>query len=124
MTTKRKELETELIVTDVRSQDDTVTLDLRFTKPRFEKPSKQQLENVIQPMASSQMERMGSDMARGYMSVVQKQIQQQMRQLEQIIPPTPPPDVIRITLSKQEYVELGRPTVDDKLALKLQMKAT
>jgi len=32
-------------------------------------------------------------------------------------------DAIQIVLSKQEYLDIGRPTVDDKLTLKLRMKA-
>jgi hypothetical protein len=56
---KKKEFESELIVINVRSKMESVILDLRFTKPRFKEPSKQQLENIIQPIPKSEMEKWG-----------------------------------------------------------------
>jgi hypothetical protein len=42
--------------------------------------------------------------------------------MKPFIPATSTPDTIRISLSKQEYADIGRPTVDDKIVLKLGMK--
>lgn len=120
MTVKKKEFESELIVTNILTKDDTVTLDLRFTKPRFEKQTEPRLEEVIQP--KSTMEKFGRDYMKGAMDVAQRQVQQQMQTLTPLFPRPPPPDTVRITLSKQEYVEIGKPTAFDKLVLKLRMK--
>lgn len=119
MAVKKKEIEKEVIVTNVGSKGDSVILDLRFTKPRFEEPTEQRLENIIEPLPKSAMEKVGRDVAKGYMDQVQKQIRLSAQSLAQILPPTLPPDTIQITLSKQEYEEIGRPTVFDKLTLKL-----
>ena len=119
MTIKKKEFESELVVANIFTKDDKVTLDLRFTKPRFEEPTEQRLENIIEPLPKSAMEKVGRDVAKGYMDQVQKQIRMSAQSLAQILPPTLPPDTIQITLSKQEYEEIGRPTVFDKLTLKL-----
>lgn len=116
MTSKKKEIEKELIVTNVRSKDDNVILDLRFIQ--FKGPTKHQLQKIIDPMPKSEMEIMGKDIAKGYMEIMQKQIQP----ISQLLPTAPPPDTIQITLSEQEYVEIGRPTVLDKLTLKLTIK--
>ena len=118
-----KEIEKEVIVTNVRSEDDIVILDIRFTKPIGKEPTEQRLLDRIEPIPKSQAEMMGRDVAKGYLSAVQDQIQRQMQSLTQIVPPPLPKDMIRITLSKQEYVKIGRPTVFDKLTLKLQIKA-
>lgn len=124
MTAKKKEIENEVIVANVGKKGDSVVLDLRFTEPRFEEPTEQRLERVIEPLPKSQMEKAGREVAKGYMDVVQKQLQKQVQPMTRIFPRHLPPDTIRITLSKQEYIKLGRPTVDDKLTLKLGMKAT
>lgn len=122
MTGRKKEFESELIVTNILTRDDRVTLDLRFTKPRFEEPIKKRLQNVIEPIPKSQMEKMGRDYMKGVMDVAQRQMQQQMQPLTHLFPRPPPPNTVRITLSKQEYVEIGKPAVFDKLTLKLRMK--
>ena len=123
MTAEKKEFKGELIVKNVRSEDDRVILDLRFAKPRFEETSKKQLEKIVQPVFKTKAEQFGRDYAKGVMDVMTKQVQQQTQQLSQFLPPIPPPDTIKITLSKQEYAEIGRPTVDDKLILKLKKKS-
>lgn len=123
MTAGKKEFETELIVTNVRSKNDSVILSLRLTKPRIEKSTEQRLGQVIEPLPKSQMEKMGSDIAKGYMNVLQKQMQQSTQMLQPLFPPRTPPHTLQITISKQEYSEIGRPTIDDKLILKLKMKA-
>ena len=119
MAVKKKEIEREVIVTNVGAKGDSVILDLRFTKPRPEEPSEQRLENIIEPLPKSAMEKVGRDVAKGYMAEVQKQIHASAQSLAQILPPTLPPDTIQMTLSKQEYEEIGRPTVFDRLTLKL-----
>jgi len=119
---RKKEIENELTVTSVSSKDDIVILDLKFTEPRSKEPTEQQLQKAIEPLPTSQMEKAGRDVAKGYFDVVQRQMQTTTQSLAQILPPTLPPNTIRITLSKQEYVELGRPAVFDKLTLKLSMK--
>lgn len=116
MTSKKKEIEKELIVTNVRSKDDSVILGLRFIQ--FKGPTKHQLQNIIDPMPKSEMEKMGKDIAKGYMEIMQKQ----MQPISQLLPHAPPPDTIQITLSEKEYIEIGRPTVLDKLTLKLRIK--
>lgn len=123
MAAKEKEFEGELIVVNVGSKGDRVTLDLRFPEPRFKDPQKRRLEEIVEPLPKSQTERMGRDMAKGYMDVVTQQMQKRQQQITQIFPSTrPPPNIIRITISKQEYTELGRPTIDDKLTLTLKME--
>ncbi len=114
-----KEIEKEVIVINVRSEDDMVILDIEFTKPVREKPTEQRLLDRMEPIAKSEAESMGRDLARGYLSAVQDQMQRQMRPLTQLLPSPIPKDTIRITLSKQDYVKMGRPTVFDKLTLKL-----
>ena len=123
MAMKEKEFECELIVINVSSKDDTVTLDLRFVRPPFSEPKERRLEDIAEPLPKTPMEKMGRDMGKGYMDAVAKQLQASTQQLSQILPSTrPPPDTIRITISKQEYTELGRPTIDDKLTLTLKMR--
>ena len=123
MAMKEKEFECELIVINVSSKDDTVTLDLRFAQPHFREPTERRLEDIAEPLPKTPMEKMGRDMGKGYMNAVTKQMQEAQQQMAQIFPSTrPPPDIIRITISKQEYVELGRPTIDDELTLTLRMK--
>lgn len=122
MTIKKKKIEIELIVTNVGLRGDTVILDLSFTKPRPKEPTQQQLEKIIEPIPKSQMEKMGREVAKGYMEVVQKQMQKGIQDLARVLPSPLPPDTIRIPLSKQEYIELGRPAVLDKLTLRLGTK--
>ena len=124
MTTKKKEFETELVVTNVSSKDDSVILSLRFTKSRIEKPTERRLGQLIEPLPKSEMERMGREVAKGYMNAMQKQMQQTTQMFQPLFPARTPPDTLRITLSKQEYSEIGRPTIDDKLILRLRMKTT
>ena len=119
MTAEKKEIEKEVIVTNVSSKGDSVILDLRFTKPKFEEPTEQQLEKVMEPLAKTPMEQVMRDAAKAYGQEIQKQTQANAQMLQTLLPPTPPSDIIRIFLSKQEYVELGRPTVFDKLTLTL-----
>jgi len=66
------------------------------------------------------MERAGRDVAKGYMSVFQKQMQDTAQTLQTFLPPTSPPNIIRITLTKDEYEKLGKPTVFDRLTLALR----
>jgi len=122
MTASNGKYENELVVTSVASKDDSVTLSLRFPKPRLDEQPKLKMENIAEPLAKTQMEKAGMDVAKGYMAVVQKQIQQQAQQLGQIFPRPPPSDIIAITISKQEYENLGRPTVHDAIALTLKKK--
>ncbi len=117
-----KKVENVVIVTNLRSKGDSVLVDLRFTEPTAEEPTRERLERIIEPLPNSPMEKAGREVAKGYIDVMQKQLQQQMRQLQPFLPATPPPDIIRITLTKEEYVELGRPTVFDKLILTLRLK--
>jgi hypothetical protein len=120
MPVEKKEFEDELTVINVSLRGNTVILNLRFTKPRVEDTSKLRPENIVEPLSQSETERMARQVARGTMQAIQKQMQQQMR--VRFLPPTSPFDAIQIVLSKQEYLEIGRPTVDDKLTLKLRMK--
>jgi hypothetical protein len=119
MPVKKKEFEDELTVINVSLRGNTVILNLRFTKPRVEDTSKLRPENIVEPLSQSEAERMARQVTRGTMQALQKQMQQQMR--VRFMPPTPF-DAIQIVLSKQEYLDIGRPTVDDKLTLKLRMK--
>ena len=121
MTARKKAFESELIVTNVSSKDDKVILSLRFVKPRFKETPKRRLEEVIEPLPKSGMEKAGREIAKGYASVFQKQINQIQRSTPFLRPPLPH-DTIQITLSKEEYVEMGRPTIDDKIVLKLRMR--
>lgn len=123
MPAEKKEFEDEVIVVNVRSRGNSVILDLRFTKPRVEGTTKLRPEVVVEPLGESETERMARQVARGTMKAIasaQRQMQQQMR--VPFLPSTSPFDTIQIVLSKQEYMEIGRPTVDDKLTLKLKMK--
>jgi hypothetical protein len=119
MTEQKKEIEKEVIVTNIGSKGDNIILHLRFTKPLLEKPSERQLVEAMEPLPKSQMEKMGREYAKGYMGIVQEQLRASTQSLTQILPPAFPSDTIRIILSKQEYEEIGRPTVFDKLTLKL-----
>ena len=112
----------KVVVIAVTSKEDSVALDLRFADLKFGEPTQQQLENVIEPLPKSSMEQAGRDVAKGYMDVLQRQLQQGMGSLQSMMAPTLPPDTIRIFLSKQEYFEIGRPTVYDKLTLILKMQ--
>jgi len=122
MPVEKNDFEEEVVVINVGSRADNIVLDLRFTKPRSKQQDKLRPENIIQPISGSEMERAGRAVAKGYMSEIQKQMQQQVQTLTRIMPITPS-DIIQITLSKQDYVKMGKPTVDDKLTLKLRMKA-
>lgn len=124
MPVEKKEIEIEVIVTNVRSRGESVILDLRFAKPRSREPTERQLEDVIQPLPKSPMEKAGRDVAKGYVDVLQRQMQKQLQSIPQFLPPTPPPDTIRVTLSRKEYLKLGRPTVEDKITLVLSAKNT
>ena len=124
MPVEKKEIEIEVIVTNVRSRGESVILDLRFAKPRFEEPTERRLEDVIEPLPKSPMEKAGRDVAKGYAHVIQRQMQKQMQSIPQFLRPTPPPDTICVTLSKEEYLKLGRPTVEDKITLVLSAKNT
>lgn len=120
MTEQKKEIKKEVIVTNVGSKGNNITLHLRFTKPLLEKPSDEhRLVRAMEPLPKSQMEKMGREYAKGYMDIVQEQVRASTQSLTQILPPAFPSDTIRIILSKQEYEEIGRPTVFDKLTLKL-----
>ena len=123
MTSEKKEIENEVIVTNVGLKGDSVILELRFPKLKVEESTEKRLERAVEPMPKTPMEQAGRDVAKGYLSEVQKQVQQSMTAMQSLLPPTPQPDTIRITLSKQEYEELGKPTVFDKLVLTLRMKA-
>ncbi len=123
MPVEKKEFEDELTVINVSLRGNTVILNLRFTKPRVEDTSKLRPENIVEPLSQSEAERMARQVARGTMQAIasaQRQMQQQMR--VPFLPSTSPFDTMQIVLSKQEYREIGRPTVDDKLTLKLKMK--
>ena len=122
MTVKKKEFESEVIVANLLTKDDRVTLDLRFAEPRSEEPREKRLAKVIEPIPKSPAEQVGRDYMRGVMGVAQRQMQQQMQPLTDLFPRPPPPDTVRITLSRQEYMEIGKPAVFDKLILKLRMK--
>lgn len=122
MTVKKKEFESELIVTNILTKDDRVTLDLRFAETRFEETKEKRLVKAIEPLPKSPAEKVGRDYMKGVMEVAQRQMQQQMQPLTHLFPSPPPPDTVRITLSKQEYVEIGKPAVFDKLVLRLRMK--
>lgn len=65
-------------MTNVRSKGNSVILDLRFTKPQFEKPTEQRLENVIETLPKSQMEKVGREYAKGFMNVIKKCVDQQL----------------------------------------------
>lgn len=119
MTEQKKEIEKEVIVTNIGSKGDNIILHLRFTKSLLEKPSERQLVKAMEPLPKSPMEKMGREYAKGYMNIVQEQLRANTQSLTQILPPAFPSDTIRIILSKQEYEEIGRPTVFDKLTLKL-----
>ena len=119
MTVRKKEIEKKVIVTNVGSKGDNVILHLRFTKLLLEEPTERKLEGVIEPLPKTQMEKMGREYAKGVMDVMQKQVQKQIPPLTRIFPSRLPSDTIQITLSKQEYEEIGKPTVFDKLTLKL-----
>jgi hypothetical protein len=120
MTTEQKGIEKEVIVTAITSKENSVTLDLRFADLRFREPTQQQLENIIEPLPKSPMEQAGRDVAKGYMEILQKQLQQGVSSLQTMMAPTLPPDTIRIFLSKQEYFNIGKPTVYDTLILTLK----
>jgi hypothetical protein len=118
-----KEVENEVIVTNVGLKGETIILELRFTKPKLEESTEKRFEKAIEPIPKSHMEQMGREVAKGYMNEVQKTMQQSMSAMQSLMPPSLPFDTIRFTLSKQEYEQLGRPTVFDKLLLTLKMKA-
>ena len=120
MTVRKKEIKKEVIVTNVGSKGENVILTLSFTRPRFEEPTEQILDRAIEPIPKSQAEKMGRDYAKGVMDVMQKQLQTHAQQIAPIFPSRPSPYTFQITLSKQEYEEIGKPTVFDKLTLKLR----
>ncbi len=119
MTIDNKEIEFEVIIITVNSKGEEVILDLRTTKPQIEESSEQRLARAIEPLPKSDMERMGREVAKGYMDVVQKQMQESTQVFQTFLPSTSPPNTIRLILSKGEYEQLGKPTVFDKLTLKL-----
>lgn len=121
MTMEKKEIESEVIITNVNSRGDKIILDLR-TKPQVEEPTEPRMDKIIEPLPKSDMERMGREVAKGYMEVVQKQMQESTQALQTFLPPTSPPNTIRITLTKDEYEKLGKPTVFDKLTLTLSAR--
>jgi len=53
-------------------------LDLRFIKPQFEKQTEQRLENVIETLPKSQMEKVGREYAKGFMNLIKKCVDQQL----------------------------------------------
>ncbi len=69
---KKEEIEKESIVTNVRSKGNSVILDFHFTKAQFEKPTEQRLENVIETLLKSQIEKWEEKYAKGFMDVMQK----------------------------------------------------
>ncbi len=118
MPPEKKEFGDEVIVVSVRSTRNNVILDLKFTKPRVEESSGLRPEVVIEPLHEGETERMVRQVTQGTIQA----LQQAQRQMRGSFPPVSPFDIIRIVLSKEKYIEMGRPTVDDKLTLKLRMK--
>jgi len=119
MTIEKKRIETEVTIITVNSRGDIVSLDLRTTPPEVAESTEPRLDRIVEALPKSEMERMGRDMAKGYMSVVQKQMQESAQALQTFMPPTSSPNIIRMTLTKDEYEKLGKPTVFDKLILTL-----
>jgi hypothetical protein len=120
MANKKREIESEVTIVNVNSKGDTVILDLRTAQPDVEESTQPRLDHIVDSLPKSEMERVGRDMAKGYMSVFQKQMQESAQALQTFLPPASPPNIIRITLTKDEYERLGKPTVFDKLNLSLK----
>jgi len=119
MPVEKKEFEDEVVVVSVYSRGNNVILDLKFTKPRIEETPKLRPEVVIQPLSESGTDKMIRQVTQGTMQAIQR-AQQQMR--SPFSPSTSPFDIIHLVLSKKEYIEMGRPTIDDRLTLRLGMK--
>ena len=112
-----KKVESEVVITNVSSKGDKIILDLATRQ--VEEPIEQRLDNIIEPLPKTEMEKMGMEAAKGYMNVIQKQFQESMQGLQTLLPPAVSPNIIRITLTKYQYEKLGKPTVFDKLTLTL-----
>lgn len=106
----------------MRRLDERILLTLVIVDSNLESPQVPKPEDVIQPLPRNDTEKVTQDMAKSLVTEFKRQgiipTSQTMQTQGPVI------ERFNVSLSKEEYEKLGKPTVFDELNLRLKRKTT